>query len=100
MSATICDSSAVDNYLSQLSSRESERTRRLTIENNKREIPFTIMKFGLVFLMREKEHLKGIIIMKIIIILIDHNIRDNRVENFQYSTFRNIMDQVFLKGVQ
>ena len=45
MSATICDSSAVDNYLSQLSSRESERTRRLIIENNKREIPFTIMKY-------------------------------------------------------
>jgi len=45
MSATICDSSAVDNYLAQLSNRESERTRRLTIENNKREIPFTIMKY-------------------------------------------------------
>jgi hypothetical protein len=45
MSATICDSSAVDKYLAQLSNRESERTRRLTIENNKREIPFLVMKY-------------------------------------------------------
>ena len=45
MTITVCDSSAVDNYLTELSNREAERTRRLTIENNKREIPFMIMKY-------------------------------------------------------
>ena len=45
MTSTVCDSSAVDNYLTELSNREAERTRRLTIENNKREIPFMIMKY-------------------------------------------------------
>ncbi len=45
MTTTICDSSAVDNYLRELSNREAERTRRLNIENYKREVPFTILKY-------------------------------------------------------
>ena len=45
MSSTVCDSSAVDAYLQELSNREVERTRRLQIENYRREIPFQVLKF-------------------------------------------------------
>ena len=45
MSSLACDSSAVDQYLQELSNREIERTRRLQIENTKREIPFKVLKF-------------------------------------------------------
>ena len=45
MSSLACDSSAVDQYLQELSNREIERTRRLQIENTRREIPFKVLKF-------------------------------------------------------
>ena len=45
MSSLTCDSSAVEQYFQELSKREIERTRRLQIENNKREIPFKVLKF-------------------------------------------------------
>jgi len=45
MSSTICNSSAVDAYLQELSNREVERTRRLKVENYRREIPFQVLKY-------------------------------------------------------
>jgi hypothetical protein len=44
MTSTICDSSAVDQYLLELSNREIERTRRLKIENTRRETPLQILR--------------------------------------------------------
>ena len=44
MTSTICDSSAVDQYLLELSNREIQRTRRLKIENTRRETPLQILR--------------------------------------------------------
>ena len=42
MTTTICDSSAVDNYLRELSNREAERTRSCAETTGHHRVPATV----------------------------------------------------------
>ena len=50
MSSQVYDSSAVDDYLNELSAREAEVTRSRRIENFRREVPYQVLKIGGVIL--------------------------------------------------
>ena len=46
MSRAVYDSSAVDNYLNELSKREAEVTRTRQIDNTIKEVPYQVLRWA------------------------------------------------------